>query len=134
MTSGNHGFVTRLRFYMRFEIALSAARMDKMKLLLWLLVALALFGAGCRNSDRQSPVRAPAPQETISGKPANSANSSGAGAIHSGIGFANRGKFLQHYEKHGAEFGAISKEEYLRQAQILRDSPVGGDILEIARN
>ena len=143
MTSGNHGFVTRLCFYMRFEIALFTARMDRMKLLIYLLSALALFGVGCRNSDRQSPVRAPSPHATMSGKSAssansansaNSSNSSGAGAIHSDIGFANRGKFLQHYEKHGGEFGAISKEEYLRQAQILRDSPVGGDILEIARN
>jgi hypothetical protein len=134
MTSGNHGIVTRLCFYMRLETALFTARMDKMELLFCLVSALALFGAGCRNSDRPSPLRAPSPQATMSGKSPSSANSPGAGAIHSDIGFANRGKFLQHYEKHGAEFGAISKEEYLRRAQILRDSPVGGDILEIARN
>jgi len=134
MTSGASGFVTRLRFYMRFEIALFTARMDKMKLLFCLLAALTLFGASCRNEDRRSAGRAPSPQATISGRPVNPGNSSGGGAIHSDIGFASRGKFLQHYEKHGAEFGAISREEYLRQAQILRDRPAGGDILEIVRN
>jgi hypothetical protein len=111
--------------------------MDKIKLLLCLLAALALFGAGCRNSNRQAPARSPGPEATTGGKsanPGNVSNASGAGAIHSLIGFANKRKFLQHYEKHGAEFGAISQEEYLRQAQILRDSPAGGNILEITRN
>ena len=55
-------------------------------------------------------------------------------AIRSNIGFATRRKFLEHYEKHGAEFGGITKEEYLRLAQTLRDRPAGGNILEVARN
>ena len=36
----------------------------------------------------------------------------------------------EHYQKHGSEFGKISKAEYLRLAQELRDAPVGGSILE----
>ena len=36
----------------------------------------------------------------------------------------------EHYQKHGAEFGHISKAEYLRLAQELRDAPARGPILQ----
>ena len=36
-------------------------------------------------------------------------------------------------EKHGAEFGTISKQDYLHQAQLLRDAKVGGPILQTVR-
>src|SRR5688572_32288123 len=98
-----------------------------MKLSLWLLAALALFSAGCRGSNSPASTQAP-------GKQASAGKAqSGAVAIRAEIGFASRRKFLDHYDKHGAEFGSISQEEYLRQAQILRDRSVGGDILEAAR-
>jgi hypothetical protein len=51
----------------------------------------------------------------------------------SGPGFRSRAQLDEHYQKHGAEFGAISKAEYLRLAQELRDAPVGGPILEARR-
>ena len=51
----------------------------------------------------------------------------------SGPGFRSRAQFDEHYQKHGAEFGAISQSEYLRLAQELRDSPAGGPILEARR-
>ena len=51
----------------------------------------------------------------------------------SNIGFASRQKLAEHYEKHGAEFGSISIDEYLHQAQAMRDRPVGGDLLEFTR-
>ena len=49
-----------------------------------------------------------------------------------GPGFRGPVQLDEHYAKHGAEFGHISKLEYLRLAQELRDSPVapGGPILE----
>ena len=50
-----------------------------------------------------------------------------------GPGFRTRGQFEEHYAKHGAEFGAISKAEYLRLAQELRDTPPGGPVLEARR-
>ncbi len=53
--------------------------------------------------------------------------------VNNKIGFRTRRKFDEHYEKHGREFGGISQDEYLRQAQALRDAPVGGDILELSR-
>ncbi len=101
--------------------------MAGVKLLSWLLAALALFGAGCRQSDSPAPKQTPR-QQTSTGK-----DQAGAIVVRAEIGFATRRKFLDHYEKHGAEFGSISREEYLRQAQILRDSPAGGDILEAVR-
>jgi pyocin large subunit-like protein len=36
-------------------------------------------------------------------------------------------------EKHGAEFGHITQDEYLALAQALRDKPAGGPVLEIVR-
>jgi len=47
--------------------------------------------------------------------------------------FRSRAQLDEHYSKHGAEFGNISKAEYLRLAQGLRDAPVGGPILEAKR-
>jgi len=51
----------------------------------------------------------------------------------SGPGFRSREQLDEHYAKHGSEFGAISKAEYLRLAQELRDAPPGGPILESRR-
>ena len=51
-----------------------------------------------------------------------------------GPGFRSKQQFDEHFEKHGAEFGKIAQDEYLRLAQALRDAPVGGNILEMRRN
>jgi pyocin large subunit-like protein len=51
----------------------------------------------------------------------------------SGPAFRSPAQLDEHYAKHGAEFGAISRAEYLRLAQQLRDAPVGGPILEARR-
>jgi len=50
--------------------------------------------------------------------------------VASGPGFRTPELLDEHYAKHGHEFGHISKAEYLRLAQELRDAPVGGPILE----
>lgn len=50
-----------------------------------------------------------------------------------GIGFVDARRLEEHYEKHGAEFGHITKQDYLRQAQLLRDARVGGPVLETVR-
>jgi pyocin large subunit-like protein len=52
---------------------------------------------------------------------------------HPRIGFATQQKFLDHYEKHGREFGRISAREYLLMAQDLRDRKADRRILEFAR-
>ncbi len=49
------------------------------------------------------------------------------------VGFRSRQRLTEHFEKHGAEFGNITIDEYLRRAQELRDARAGGDVLEIVR-
>jgi pyocin large subunit-like protein len=50
-----------------------------------------------------------------------------------GPGFRSQAQLDEHYHKHGAEFGHISKQEYLHLAQELRDAHPGGPILEATR-
>ena len=49
------------------------------------------------------------------------------------IGFVDGHRLDEHYAKHGAEFGNITKQDYLRQAQLLRDAEVGGPVLQTVR-
>ena len=49
------------------------------------------------------------------------------------VGFADQRRLDEHFDKHGPEFGRITKQDYLRQAQLLRDARVGGPILEAVR-
>lgn len=96
-------------------------RISKTAIIALLTMLLALTGA-CRQSVQSPPL-------TPQTKQPNSANES----VRNDIGFATRRKFLDHYEKHGSEFGSISKEEYLFQAQSLRDRAAGGNVLEATR-
>ena len=50
------------------------------------------------------------------------------------VGFVNERRLDEHYDKHGGEFGRISKQDYLRQAQLLRDAQVGGPVLQTVRS
>jgi hypothetical protein len=52
---------------------------------------------------------------------------------HPKIGFATQQKFLEHYDKHGREFGRVSSREYLLMAQDLRDGRAGQGVLEFTR-
>ncbi len=76
--------------------------------------------AGTRTAD--SAAAAPAPSAN--------ANAPGWGAD---VGFRSRAHLAEHFAKHGAEMGASSAADYLRQAQSLRDRPAGGDVLELRR-
>jgi hypothetical protein len=49
------------------------------------------------------------------------------------VGFVNEQRLDEHYRKHGAEFGNITKLDYLHQAQLLRDTAVGGPVLQTVR-
>ncbi len=98
-------------------------RGTKLAFAVLLAIMLALAGA-CRQSS-SAPISPPQQiQPASSGKEPR---------LRAEIGFATRRKFLDHYEKHGSEFGSISKEEYLLQAQTLRDHPANGDVLEARR-
>lgn len=54
-------------------------------------------------------------------------------AAAAGPGFRSQQQFEEHYQKHGSEFGRISKTDYLRLAQELRDAPVSANILREVR-
>ena len=51
----------------------------------------------------------------------------------SSVGFSSTARLVEHYQKHGREFGSISQAQYLQLAQQLRDSPAGDDIVEVVR-
>lgn len=99
--------------------------------LLMVIVVLALVITGCRRTETPANL-SPSPNATLPVTSDSSTKNTGR-QIRSDIGFATRQKFLDHYGKHGQEFGSISKEEYLRQAQELRDIAAGGDVLEVVR-
>jgi pyocin large subunit-like protein len=50
--------------------------------------------------------------------------------LASGPGFRTEHVLQDHFDKYGHEFGGISKQQYLRLAQQLRDARTGRDILE----
>ena len=49
------------------------------------------------------------------------------------IGFRSAERLDEHYRKHGRDFGPVSRDEYLRLAQTLRDRPAGGAVLQAVR-
>ena len=76
----------------------------------------------------------PAPQADAP-KPGTSAENRQvpSSLVRPDVGFASKQKMVDHYRKHGREFGSITMEQYLRKAQELRDRPAGGPVLESAR-
>ena len=56
-----------------------------------------------------------------------------AGNWGAGVGFVDQRRLDEHYDKHGAEFGNITRQDYLHQAQLLRDAQVDGPVLQTVR-
>jgi pyocin large subunit-like protein len=54
-------------------------------------------------------------------------------ALGGGQGFRTEHLLQDSFEKHGHEFGAITRQQYLHLAQQLRDSHAGHNILESKR-
>jgi len=90
------------------------------------LVVLVFFVLACCSP--QAP-----PAEVQKGKAALEGSADPSHVKRPNIGFASRQKLVDHYKKHGREFGAITSEQYLRKAQGLRDRQAGGAMLESAR-
>ena len=53
--------------------------------------------------------------------------------LRPGVGFASKPQLVEHYRKHGREFGPVTMGRYLRLAQELRDRPPGGLVRESVR-
>jgi len=62
------------------------------------------------------------------------ARAGSAAARDAGPGFRSPELLDEHFRKHGSEFGAISKGEYLRRARALRDTPAGYNVLQFVRD
>jgi hypothetical protein len=81
-----------------------------------------------------------APSPALSGPTSTSPEPSGiareqvSDPIRHDIGFSSRQKLVEHYRKHGSEFGSVTMDEYVRQAQELRDRRAGGNVLELTRS
>ena len=100
-------------------------------------ILTALYAIGVDQPQRNRPVvaqrEAPATGAPAQERPRTEAPPTERRGWGAAVGFASRERWLEHYDKHGAEFGGISKEEYLRRAQALRDAAPGGSILEVVR-
>lgn len=105
--------------------------MNTRRLVRLVLVILVAGTTWLLQRGRVAPVEStPPPVVTPAAAPAAPAPSA---VTRPDIGFRDRSHLEEHFQKHGAEFGRISLEEYLRAAQTLRDRPAGGDILESVR-
>lgn len=100
------------------------------RLLTAALAAVAIFFYWTHVSERgqRDVVREMAPGPAMSAEAREAPPSWGTS-----VGFADQRRLDEHFQKHGAEFGRITKQDYLRQAQLLRDARVGGPILETVR-
>jgi pyocin large subunit-like protein len=70
---------------------------------------------------------------TERGRQLEARDTASAPAARDNIGFVDQRRLDEHFEKHGAEFGRITRQDYLRQAQLLRDAEVGGPVLQTVR-
>jgi pyocin large subunit-like protein len=106
---------------------LRSGRLPWRRLLTAALAAVAIFLYWSHVSDRgaREIVRSPA----ITDQRAPDTRGWGAG-----VGFVDQRRLDEHYEKHGAAFGRITRQDYLHQAQLLRDAKAGDPILETVRN
>jgi pyocin large subunit-like protein len=106
---------------------LRSGRLPWRRLLTAALAAVAIFLYWTHVSDRgaRDVVRSPAVTDQ------RTPDTRGWGA---GVGFADQRRLDEHYEKHGAAFGRITKQDYLHQAQLLRDGKAGDPILETVRS
>ena len=89
------------------------------------VVAIFLYWTHVTERGQREVVRSPAAADTSTPVQAQDWGAS--------VGFADQRRLEEHFEKHGAEFGHITKQDYLRQAQLLRDTKVGGPVLEVVR-
>ena len=86
----------------------------------WLLcgfMAVCVCSSACRATMVQTQSSASAQNHAAQKTaPAGEARATGA-RIKTNIGFRTKRKLDEHYDKHGREFGSITKEDYLRQLE-----------------
>jgi pyocin large subunit-like protein len=107
-------------------------RLPWRRLLMAALVAVSTLVYWMQVADRgqRDVVRSVEARDTSATEPQASGGTHGWGPA---VGFADQRRLDEHYAKHGSEFGRITRQDYLRQAQLLRDARVGGPVLEAIR-
>lgn len=93
-----------------------------LSLLLAALIAVSMYMSWSQLGDRAERVGATPVQSQVQDQKTSSA-----------VGFTSARSLDEHFEKHGAEFGSISKAQYLAMAKALRDVAAGGPVLEAVR-
>ena len=110
---------------------LRAGNLPWRRLLTAALAVVAIFLFWSQLSDRGGR---PAPRDSAATEATTRMPGASAGTgWGASVGFADTRRLDEHFEKHGGEFGRITKQDYLRQAQLLRDAKVGDPILETVR-
>jgi hypothetical protein len=94
-----------------------------------------LFGTrGDRRAPREtSPPAAPAPPPTPPAPPGAVPADAGRVTGFGTTAFRSETHLREHHDKHGREFGAVSRQEYLALAQALRDRPLDPRVIEATR-
>jgi len=110
-----------------------SGRLPWRRLLTAALAALAILVYWTQVAERGQRDVARSPAASDLGAPSARTSSLGAHGWGAAVGFADQRRLDEHFDKHGAEFGRISKLDYLRQAQLLRDAKAGDPILEAVR-
>ena len=94
------------------------------------LVAVSSAVAACGSGNRGTVERDARRDVPVAAQPTPAARDP---ITRPSVGFHSRAQLSEHFTKHGAEFGRVTQQEYLRAAQTLRDAPVGGNIEELRR-
>ena len=110
------------------------------RLLTAAFAALAIFAYWTHAAERGVREAAPSAGATVrttagttTGTTADTRVARDGTVFGAGVGFADTRRLEEHFEKHGAEFGATSRQDYLRMAQKLRDAPPRGSARRPAR-
>jgi hypothetical protein len=93
-----------------------------------------LFGGRSdRTAPRATAPPATAPAPTPPAPPGAAPSDAGRVTGFGKTGFRSETHLREHHDKHGREFGTVSRQEYLALAQALRDRPLGPRVIEAAR-
>ncbi|MEO5617453.1 MAG: hypothetical protein ABIS67_06750 [Candidatus Eisenbacteria bacterium] len=107
-----------------------------------MLAGLVLLLSRGASENRPAPEPAPEGRATVAAADdrARTENAATAPSVeeteprHPEIGFRSGERLLEHFRKHGREFGVKKSGDYLRLAQNLRERQRGIDLLEFVRN
>jgi hypothetical protein len=94
-----------------------------------LLFLSGLIALGTVIYSELAPVPSPSPPAAT----VNPESLLGVPTARAAIGFRSEEIWLQQFRKHGLAFGDINAGEYLRMARVLRDRPLGPEIIEHVR-